>query len=207
MKKHICFTGGPLETNSYLVTLPNGNLLIDAPVGSADYFKDATIDLLVLTHGHFDHVMDAAKIAHQHHCPVMMHHITEEIIADKDLLLRLGLNIEIEPVKASQYLLEGANQVLLGHSFDLFEVPGHCPGSICFYDSLDKRLYGGDVLFAGAIGRWDLPGGNRDLLLDGIRKKILTLPPETLLFAGHGSETTIGLEAHSNRYLQSLFQS
>ena len=202
MKNDICFTGGPLQTNSYLVSLPKGNLLIDAPEGSAAFFQNVSIHLLILTHGHFDHIMDAAKIVRQHGCPVMMHQITEEILADQNLLRRLGLNLEIEPVKASEYLIERQGQLLLGHSFDVFEVPGHCPGSICLYDSRANILYAGDVLFAGAIGRWDLPGGNREVLLDGIQKKLLTLPPNTRLLAGHGPETTIGQEAHYNIYLK-----
>ncbi|MDH4470182.1 MAG: MBL fold metallo-hydrolase [Verrucomicrobiae bacterium] len=202
MKNITCFTGGPVDTHSYLVSLPEGNLLIDAPEGSAAYFKEAPINLLVLTHGHFDHVMDAAKIVREHHCPVMMHRITEEIVADTGLLRRLGLDFHVEPVKASQYLVEGPHQLFLGHSFDIFEVPGHCPGSICFYDAAAGLLYGGDVLFAGGVGRWDLPGGDRELLLDGIQKKLLPLPPQTRVFAGHGAETTIGHEAETNPYLR-----
>ena len=110
MKNDICFTGGPLQTNSYLVSLPKGNLLIDAPEGSAAFFQNVRIQLLILTHGHFDHIMDAAKIVRQHGCPVMMHQITEEILADQNLLRRLGLNLEIEPVKASEYLIERQGQ-------------------------------------------------------------------------------------------------
>ncbi|MFZ4115332.1 MAG: MBL fold metallo-hydrolase [Chthoniobacterales bacterium] len=196
------FTGGPVETNSYLVALPEGNLLIDAPEGAAAYFKEHSIDLLLLTHGHFDHVMDAAKIARQHGCPVVMHQTTEEIIADTGLLRRYGLDFEVEPVKVSQYLVEVPSQLLLGHSFTILEVPGHCPGSICLYDPTAGLLYGGDVLFAGGVGRWDLPGGGRELLLDGIRKKLLPLPQETRVLSGHGPETTIGAEARSNPYLQ-----
>ena len=202
MKNITCFTGGPVDTHSYLVSLPEGNLLIDAPEGSAAYFKEVPISLLVLTHGHFDHVMDAAKIVREHHCPVMMHRITEEIVADTGLLRRLGLDFHVEPVKASHYLVEGPHQLFLGHSFDIFEVPGHCPGSICFYDAAAGLLYGGDVLFAGGVGRWDLPGGDRELLLDGIQKKLLPLPPQTRVLAGHGAETTLGHEAETNPYLR-----
>ena len=197
------FTGGPVETHSYLVSLPEGNLLIDATEGAADYFKDMPIDLLVLTHGHFDHVMDAAKIVREKKCAIAMHRITEELIADKNLFRRFGLDIEVEPVKATQLHEEGPSQVFLGTSFDLFEVPGHCPGSICLYDPEAKILYGGDVLFAGGVGRWDLPGGDRALLLDGIRKKLLILPDQTRVLAGHGPETSIGVEALTNPYIAS----
>src|SRR3990167_7281005 len=146
------FTGGPVETHSYLVGLPEGNLLVDAPEGAATHFHNKTIDMLVLTHAHFDHVMHAT---------------TEVLLADRSLFKRLGLNIEVEPVAATSYLKEGGGQVLLGRSFDVYEVPGHCPGSVCLYDSKSKVLYGGDVLFAGGVGRWDLPGGDREVLLSG----------------------------------------
>ena len=195
------FTGGPVETHCYLITLPEGNLLIDAPEGASDYFKNSTIDMLLLTHAHFDHVMDAAKIVKEYQCPIVMHATTEVLLADRMLFRRLGLNIEVEPVQATTYLEEGGNQILLGKSFDLYEVPGHCPGSICLYDPEAEILYGGDVLFAGGVGRWDLPGGDRDLLLNGIRQKLLTLPHQTRVLPGHGPETSIGVEALTNRYL------
>jgi glyoxylase-like metal-dependent hydrolase (beta-lactamase superfamily II) len=82
------------------------------------------------------------------------------------------------------------------------EVPGHCPGSLCFLEKTEKILFGGDVLFAGGVGRWDLPGGDRDLLLGGIRDKLLTLGDEVRVFPGHGPATTIGEERSSNPYLQ-----
>lgn len=196
-----CFTGGVVNTHSYLVPLPEGNLLVDAPEGAAAHFANTPISLLVLTHGHFDHVMDAAKIARHHHCPVAMHSVTEALLADRTLFKRYGLQIEIEPVKATQYLAEGKNQFLLGRSFEVLEVPGHCPGSICLYDQEREMLFGGDVLFAGGVGRWDLPGGDRDLLLKGIRTKLLSLPHQTIVLPGHGPETSIGVEALSNPYL------
>ena len=196
------FTGGPCETNCYLVALPEGNLLIDATEGAAHYFAKIKIDMLLLTHAHFDHVMDAARIVREHGCPAVMHATTEELLADTGLLRRYGLDIEIEPVVATCYLKEGPGLMLLGKKFDLYEVPGHCPGSICLVDEENGILYGGDVLFAGGVGRWDLPGGDRDLLLNGIRKKLLPLPAATRVLSGHGPETTIGIEAATNVYLQ-----
>ncbi|MBX9743327.1 MAG: MBL fold metallo-hydrolase [Chthoniobacterales bacterium] len=196
-----CFTGGPVSTHAYLVSLPEGNLLIDAPEGAAAHFADIPISLLVLTHGHFDHVMDAAKIVRNQQCAVAMHSVTEALLADRGLFKRYGLQIEIEPVKATQYLAEGKNKMLLGRSFDIFEVPGHCPGSICLYDKENEMLFGGDVLFASGVGRWDFPGGDRELLLTGIRKKLFSLPYQTVVFPGHGPETSIGVEALNNPYL------
>jgi glyoxylase-like metal-dependent hydrolase (beta-lactamase superfamily II) len=196
------FNGGPLETNSYLIAAPEGNILIDAPQGAAEAFRDVPISLLFLTHGHYDHVWDAAEIVRQHGCPAAMHPVTEEMLADRNLLRRFGIDLEVEPVKAEILLGEGPGQSLQGCLFDIHEVPGHCPGSLCLHDPAFRILYGGDVLFAGGVGRWDLPGGDRDLLLTGIRKKLLTLPPQTIVYPGHGPATNIGLEKSTNPYLQ-----
>jgi hydroxyacylglutathione hydrolase len=196
------FTGGPLETNSYLIAAPEGNILIDASQGAAEAFREVPIALLFLTHGHYDHVWDAAEIVRQHGCPAAMHPVTEEMLADRNLLRRFGIDLEVEPVKADILLGEGPEQSLLGCRFDIHEVPGHCPGSLCLFDPATHILYGGDVLFAGGVGRWDLPGGDRDLLLSGIKKKLLTLPPETIVCPGHGPATNIGLEKSTNPYLQ-----
>lgn len=89
-----------------------------------------------------------------------------------------------------------------GREFVLFHIPGHCPGSTAFYEPRAGRVFDGDILFAGGVGRWDLPGGSRQELLDGIRRYLLRLPPETEVFPGHGRPTTIGLEKATNPFLQ-----
>jgi glyoxylase-like metal-dependent hydrolase (beta-lactamase superfamily II) len=198
------FTGGPYETNAYLVDCPGGSLLIDAPEGADKAFQREKIALLFLTHGHFDHVLDAAAIARRHGCPVAMHPATEAMLADRNLLRKYGIDLEVEPVQADLLITEGTGQTLLGGSFDVFEVPGHCPGSICLHDAGTGNLFGGDVLFAGGVGRWDLPGGDRGLLLHGISEKLLPLPDDTAVYPGHGPFTTIGREKRSNPYLLGL---
>jgi len=195
------FTGGALQTNAYLLSCPDGNLLVDAPEGSASAFGEIPIAMLFLTHGHYDHVWDAAAISRAHGCPVVMHSVTEAMMADRNLLRRLGLDLEVEPVAAANHLGEGKGQSLLGRTFDIFEIPGHCPGSLCLHDPDNSRLFGGDVLFAGGVGRWDLPGGDRDLLLSGIRDKLFPLPGETAVLPGHGPMTTLGKERLTNPYL------
>jgi len=85
--------------------------------------------------------------------------------------------------------------------FQVLEVPGHCPGSLCFLRKKDGVLFGGDVLFAGGVGRWDLPGGDRELLLGGIRRKLLPLGDGIRVLPGHGPATTLGEERLHNPYL------
>ena len=83
----------------------------------------------------------------------------------------------------------------------VLEVPGHCPGSLCFYFAEDGVLFGGDVLFRGGIGRTDFPRGDAELLLTGIARKILTLPGETRVYPGHGPATTVRIERETNPFL------
>jgi glyoxylase-like metal-dependent hydrolase (beta-lactamase superfamily II) len=99
-------------------------------------------------------------------------------------------------------LHEGMGQNLLGLGVDVLDVPGHCPGSLCFHLPEEGLLIGGDVLFRGGIGRWDLPGGNGELLLQGIRSKVMPLPDQTVVLPGHGPSTTIGVEKATNPFLR-----
>lgn len=202
MLKFKTFTGGDYATNSFLVEAPQGKILFDAPEGADKYFAGEKIDLLVLTHGHWDHVTDAAAIKRRHGCPVVCHADTVPMVAEHDFFERHGFPLRIDPVQPDRILSEGPSQDLLGLSFNVLDVPGHCPGSLCFYQPAEGVLIGGDVLFQGGIGRWDLPGGNGELLLHGIRQKILPLPEATEVWPGHGGLTTIGIEKASNPFLR-----
>lgn len=202
MLKFKTFTGGPYETNCFLVEGLGGNILFDAPAGADAHFAGEEIDLLVLTHGHWDHTTDAAAIKRRHGCRVLCHPDTVPMVSDGDFFQRLGFPLRIEPVAPDGLLGEGAGQDLLGLPTDILDVPGHCPGSLCFHFPQHGILVGGDVLFRGGIGRWDLPGGDGELLVCGIRGKILTLPPETAVLSGHGPDTTVGDEARGNPFVR-----
>lgn len=202
MKQFKKFTGGAYETNSYLLETPEGNILFDAPEGADEHFARDRIDLLVLTHGHWDHTADAAAIKRRHGCPVACHKDTLPMIEEADFFQRMGFPVQTEPLSADRILGEGTKQELAGAIFDVLEVPGHCPGSLCFYSAEDGILVGGDVLFCGGVGRWDLPGGDGELLLRGICEKILPLPGATVVLPGHGPETSVAREHASNPFLQ-----
>jgi glyoxylase-like metal-dependent hydrolase (beta-lactamase superfamily II) len=196
------FTGGPLETNAYFFKTPSGNLLFDAPQGSDEFFAPEKIDWLVLTHGHFDHVMDAAKIQRRHGCRVAFHSDTVPMLADGSFFKKHGFDIQYEACQPDVLLEEGETDALCGLKMICLHVPGHCPGSLCFYFPSDGLLVGGDVLFREGVGRWDLPGGDGPLLFDGIRKKLFTLDAPTRVLPGHGPETTIGHEIEWNPYVR-----
>lgn len=198
------FTGGILDTNAFLLEADTGNILFDAPEGVAAWLaaQGKEIDLLLLTHGHVDHTLDAAEVKREQDCPVAYHADSVPMLTNPAFFRSFGFNLEVEPCAANFLIEEGPKQVLAGRSLNVLLVPGHCPGSLCFFDPADRVLYGGDVLFAGGVGRWDLPGGDGELLFRGIREKLLPLGDDVKVLPGHGPATTLGQERASNPYLR-----
>ena len=198
------FIGGIFDTNGYLIRTSEGNILIDAPTGASDWIRDlgVRLDLLVLTHGHPDHFDDAAKLKALCKCQVAFHKDSVPLITDSDFFKNKGFFFEPQPVQPDFLIEETAKIDLCGMLFSVLLVPGHCPGSLCFYSADHQILFAGDVLFAGSIGRTDFPGGDHQLLLRGIREKIFSLPDNTTVLSGHGPQTTIGEERENNPFLQ-----
>lgn len=199
-----CFTGGFVQTNGYLVEGPAGHLLIDAPAGAASWLKakGVTPAALLLTHQHYDHVEDAAALQA---AGVPVYAFAEY---SPDLTLEAharnwGLPIAVSPYRVDHLLspADGGSLDLAGFRIALAHVPGHSTDSVTFHFPDQGVLFSGDTLFAGGIGRYDLPNGNGKLLLDGIRGKLLTLPGETCVFPGHGPDTTLAEERDGNPYL------
>src|SRR6266496_3903187 len=155
------FCGGIFETNCYLFEAPEGWILFDAPEGASEWARSLKVEpkLLLLTHGHIDHVQDVARIKRQFGCPIGCHPLTAPMISDREFFRNFGFALEIEPSEPDFLIEETPSRNFLGADFQILEVPGHCPGSLCFYSRKHKLLIGGDVLFAGSIGRGDLPGG------------------------------------------------
>jgi len=196
------FCGGIFETNCYLLNAPPGAILFDAPDGACDWLESRHVDLklLLLTHGHFDHIPDVAKIKRRFHCSIGCHPQTAPMISDPEFFRSFGFQLEIEAVKPDFLIEETPARDFLGLEMQVLEVPGHCPGSLCFFSRKDQLLIGGDVLFAGGVGRGDLPGGDLDLLLGGIRKKLFPLGDDVTVLPGHGPPTTIGRERRTNPF-------
>ena len=191
-------------TNCYLVHAPQGEILFDAPDGACDWIvsRGAVIKLLLLTHGHFDHVPDVAKIKRRFNCPIGCHPETAPMISEPGFFRNFGFELEIEPVQPDMLIEATPERDFLGLEMAVFEVPGHSPGSLCFLSRNDKILIGGDVLFAGGVGRWDLPGGDADLLFSGIKTKLFPLGDEVVVLPGHGPPTTIGQERRTNPFVR-----
>jgi hydroxyacylglutathione hydrolase len=197
------FCGGIFETNCYLLKAPQGWILFDAPEGSCEWVLSLGIDpkLLLLTHGHVDHVHDVARIKRHFACSIGCHPLTAPMISDREFFRTFGFELEIEPAKPDFLIEETPSREFLGAEFQVLEVPGHCPGSLCFFLPKDRLLIGGDVLFAGSIGRGDLPGGDIDVLVQEIRKKLFPLGDEVTVLPGHGPPTTIGTERRTNPFV------
>lgn len=198
------YTGGIADTNAYVLPGPAGTLLVDAPEGVAEWLLAGghRPSALFLTHQHFDHVMDAARVAAEFGCPIFAWSGYSRELTLETLFERYsggGLRV---PTYEVQCVLAGQNRVgLVGLEWTLHHVPGHSPDSLCLHDVENQLLFGGDVLFAGSIGRTDFPGGSSTQLVAGIEEKLMVLPDRTIVFPGHGPSTTIGEERTANPYL------
>ena len=191
------------DTNCYLVHAPGGTILFDAPQGSCEWLESTSkkLDLLILTHGHFDHIPDVAKLKRRFGCQIGCSAETVPMISEPDFFKDFGFQLEIETAEPDFVIEATAERDFLGMKFEILEVPGHCPGSLCFYSREEEKLVGGDVLFAGGVGRWDLPGGDGELLFSGIRSKLYPLGDEVTVLPGHGPTTTIGAERRTNPFV------
>jgi glyoxylase-like metal-dependent hydrolase (beta-lactamase superfamily II) len=197
------FCGGIFETNCYLLQAPEGAILFDAPDGACEWLKSRGIapKLLLLTHGHFDHVPDVAKIRRRFGCEIGCHADTVPMISDPEFFRNYGFQLEIEPAEPDFLIEETPQRSFLGLQLEVLDVPGHSPGSLCFHCREGKLLVGGDVLFNGGVGRWDLPGGDGELLFRGIKTKLFPLGDEVVVLPGHGPATTIGRERRTNPFV------
>jgi glyoxylase-like metal-dependent hydrolase (beta-lactamase superfamily II) len=204
------FTGGDLATNGYLLEGRDGTICFDAPEGMArELSRTSTKPVaLVLTHGHFDHIWDSYLIQHDYNCPVFIHSSDAPMVLDTSYVKMFGVTQSITSPTSLEYFKvpdQGSAPFLCGgEEFRMFHIPGHSPGSVVFYHAGWGVLISGDTLFCGGVGRWDLPGGSRTALLQGLQKHLVSLPPETRVYAGHGPHTTIGHELETNPYLDVL---
>lgn len=156
------------------------------------------------THGHADHIAGNAAVKRAHpDAPLIIGARDAVMLTDADANLSAPFGLPITSPPADRTVTEGDRLELAGFSMKVREIPGHSPGSVVFIcDEFDPILvFGGDVLFAGSVGRVDFPGGSADALLGGIRAKLFDLPDSTLVYPGHGPVTTVGAERRTNPYV------
>jgi glyoxylase-like metal-dependent hydrolase (beta-lactamase superfamily II) len=222
------FPAGPWQTNCYLVATQPGEecLVVDPGMGALDGVADLVREhrlkpvAAVLTHGHLDHMFSVTPLCRSYASTCWIHSDDRVLLSDplramsadtRRMLAQLsgGTTSFTEPDTVAE-LVDGTQFEAAGLTLGAIHAPGHTPGSVMFRtaypdaDEVDSLVFSGDVLFAGSIGRTDLPGGSHPDMLNSLRTKVLPLPDQVVVLPGHGSQTTIGREKAVNPYLQEL---
>jgi hydroxyacylglutathione hydrolase len=202
------FVSSAFGQNAYLVgcTATGEHIAVD-PGGEANAMADAleasgaALGGIVLTHAHMDHIEGVAALARRFPAPIHLHPADLPLYrAAGQQAAMFGHRIE-EPPPPDRELAGGQTLEVGACRFEVRHVPGHSPGHVLLYSPAAGLAFVGDVVFAGSIGRTDLPGGSFDQLIRSIREQVLTLPDATRLLTGHGPETTVERERGTNPFL------
>jgi glyoxylase-like metal-dependent hydrolase (beta-lactamase superfamily II) len=200
----------PFEENTYVVWLPERRdaLVIDPglePDLILDCLRDEglTVAAILNTHGHGDHIggNEALKSAFPE-APLLIGLNEARLLSDPNANLSAPFGAPIVSPPADRLVREGETVEAAGLQLEVLEIPGHSPGHVVYiYRATPCLVFGGDVLFRGSIGRYDFPGSNGRLLLEGIRGKLFALPPDTVVYPGHGPATTVSYEKRTNPFV------
>jgi hydroxyacylglutathione hydrolase len=202
-------TVGPFQENCYIVGDEESGTgaLVDpgdeaARIALAVEQTELEIQSIIVTHAHIDHVGAVGALVDEYACPVLMHTEAEPMLSHLPTqAMMMGLKFGKVPTVDRNI---GDGEVLEVGALRLSSLytPGHAPGHLSFYVADEGFVLSGDAIFAGSIGRVDLPGGDMGLLMRSINEKLMTLPDETRVYPGHGPQTTVGNERVSNPFLQ-----
>ncbi len=194
---------GPLEVNCYILGCEKTNkaAVID-PGGDAEriisVIDNSKLDPshILLTHGHWDHIGAVAILKSKYGAAILLHEDDEKLYANARQQAQL-FGFEIDTPPPVDHFLKGGDKIRVG-GFDLevIHTPGHSMGSVCFLR--ENEIFTGDLIFAGAVGRTDIPGGDGEMLRDSIRREMLVLPYHTMIYPGHGPATTVFDERSGN---------
>jgi hydroxyacylglutathione hydrolase len=200
---------GMIYTNCYIVTNEDTKegLIIDPSDQAADIKAriqelEITPVAILLTHGHFDHIMAAKDLKETYHIPVLAGEKEKAMLEDYNLngTLSVGRNYTLS---ADRLLKDGEELTLGGLKIKVIHTPGHTAGSVCYYFEKEKVLLSGDTLFLESVGRTDMPTGNTHDLLESLNRKLMLLPDDVIVYPGHGDKTAIGHEKANNPFIGS----
>ena len=208
--KIICLTNGMFMENCYVVGCPETSdaVLID-PGEETDMFlgrlayENLNLKAVWLTHGHLDHVIGVPRIVEATGAKLFLHPDDRKMYDHLPTqAANYGIRVESEPPPPDHDLADGDEMFVGDCSFSVLHVPGHSRGGVAFFGH--GVVFAGDSLFAGSVGRTDLPGGDTETLLTSIRERLLSLPDETVVHSGHGSETSIEVERRTNPFFRGV---
>ena len=205
------FTVNPLQENSYVLSDETGNCVFVDP---GFYFEEEyeevrsyvaenrlTPVMIANTHCHFDHIFGVEALRKEYNIPFLAHR-DDEFWLEQAVEQGKMFGFDLNAVKTLDSFFNDGEFLKFGNSqLEIIHIPGHSPGHVVFYSEADKIVIARDVLFYGSIGRTDLPRGNHELLISGIKSKLFSLPDDTKVFCGHGPETTLGFEKNNNPFL------
>jgi glyoxylase-like metal-dependent hydrolase (beta-lactamase superfamily II) len=202
-------TVGPFQENCYVVgdEETGAGAIVDpgdeaARIALAVEQTNLEISQILITHTHIDHVGAVASLVDEYGCQVLMHAEAEPMLGQLPTqAMMMGLRFGEVPT-VDRHIEDEEVIEFGGLQLRSLYTPGHAPGHIAFYIESEGLLLSGDALFAGSVGRVDLPGGSMEVLMRSIEERLLTLPDETRVYPGHGPETTIGNERVHNPFLQ-----
>lgn len=206
--KIVALEVGPLLVNCYLIGTADKSCLIIDPGDDADLIVSNIRQLgwrpevILLTHSHYDHIgAVGALLAAYPECVLACSETTSKQIIDPIRNLSVYLGNPISSPSASRILKDGERFDAMGVEWIATEIPGHDPGEMVYYCAMEGIAFSGDVIFFGSIGRSDFPGGDGDALLKGLLSWLKSVPPQTVIFPGHGPQTSVQQELKHNPFL------
>ncbi len=210
--KILCNELGMLGTNCYILYQEEGtpdrpaHCFIVDPADNASFIIRKCRELrlkpeaILLTHGHFDHILAAEDVRRNFHAPIYAGEREQELLEDPSMNLT-GMSGAEMCLTADRWLRDGETLSLAGTKWRVLFTPGHTEGSVCYYAEDENVLISGDTLFCESVGRTDLPTGSAEKLYVSVTEKLFALPEETEVYPGHGQKTTIGYEKKHNYYV------